>query len=144
MKRALGYFAIVCGLLVLASSSAFAYMPIKAAAIPTATMMKVHIGSGEKAIDAEITDADAIAGVVAFVNAHVDSWKAVDGTPPATEVNLVFLNGTTQVGTFGSDATYFTRGNPATLLHSAPAKDIKAFLDLANIDPAKLQNQPHD
>lgn len=131
-------------LLVIISQPAFAYMPIKAASIPNATMMKVHIGSGEKAIDVDITDADAIAGVLAFVNAHLEGWKAVEGTPPLTEVNLRFFIGQNQIGTFGSDATYFTRGNPATLVHNASAKDIKTFLDLANIDPAKLQNQPHD
>ena len=107
-------------------------------------MMKVHIGSGEKVTDADVTDASEIAAVIGFINTHVDGWRFVTDTPPVTEVNLTFYDGKKPVGTFGSDATFFARGNPASLTHSASAKDITDFLNLANIDPAKLANPPHD
>ena len=123
---------------------ASAYVPVKAASIPSATMMKVHIGSGEKVIDADITDADEITAVLGFINTHLDSWKPVEGNPPTTEVNVRFFNGSNAIGTFGSDANFFTRGNPASLTHSASAKDVTDFLNLANIDPAKLAHPPHD
>lgn len=143
MIRAFSYLAVFVFLLAMADNAS-AYTPVKAASIPSATKMHVHIGSGEKAIDVDITDSDEITGVLGFVNTHVDGWKPIEGAPPTAEVNLTFYNGSNIVGTFGSDATYVTRGNPVTLTHALPSKDIKTFLDLANIDPAKLQNQPHD
>lgn len=90
----------------------------------------------------EIENPEKVQALAAFVNERLDGWGTPWYSAPIPEVKIQFYDGETLTGTFGSGPNFFSRTQMSWLSRSASSAEVRQFLNLVGVDPAKLGRPP--